>query len=137
MLEDRAADVFTRHVLHTLAEQGESFGSVDSGVAETERDVKAMFLGAANNMQDEGYRIGDPEQYRHPHDHEHQQSPDPSGKCNGCLPPVFGIPVCLRVGDAIDELDLRFPEQPTRGTVLKPTAADWIRLPPRDHMSRA
>lgn len=59
-------------------------------------DIELAFRAGIERFQEDGFELGDPEMYLHGPGHPHQWAPQLHG-CYGCIPPVHGQVLLLRV----------------------------------------
>lgn len=90
--EDQAARSFAVGFVDAL---GDSLAKHDLRVRER-LTIDAAFVAGCVNLLNDGFRLGDPQRYLHPPNHPHAATPDFSGACWGCLPPVHGDAVLLK-----------------------------------------
>ncbi|KAL1511449.1 hypothetical protein AB1Y20_006248 [Prymnesium parvum] len=71
-----------------------------NGAHPDELPVDIAFAAACRAFEQHGHSWGNPADYIHPRDHPHRTAlPDKYWECTGCVPPVQGIVLLLRVVD--------------------------------------
>jgi hypothetical protein len=88
LIEDDAGTMFMSGIFHFLNERASELKAADTD--HKKELFLQMFKTAVDHMKNNGFATGDPESYLHPPGHPHMYKPDL--KCNGCTPPVYGLP---------------------------------------------